>query len=96
MNRYRSQLQNILRSIPLISGNLTRIKDAISNDLSWLIETGIVASISIELFIQDVNELEITIDIEVISTEFLNTSKIITDLKDDNTKTIILTWRPAA
>ncbi len=96
LNRYRSQLQNILRSIPLISGNLNRIKDAANNDLSWLIETGIAASISIELFIQNVNTLKITIDIEVISTEFLSTSKFITDLKDDNNKTIILTWRPAA
>lgn len=96
LNRYRSQLQNTLESIPLISANLNRIKDAVNNDLSWLIETDIAASISVELFIQNVKNLKITIEIEVISTEFLSTSKIITDLKGDNTKIIILTWRPAA
>ena len=96
LNRYRSQTQNILKSLPLISGNLTRIRDAINNDLAWLIETGIASAIVAELFIEDVNRLKITIDIQVVSTEFLNTSKFVKEIQNKNTRTIILTWRPAA
>lgn len=96
LNRYRSQTQNILKSIPLISGNLTRIQDAINNDLAWLIETGIASAIIAELFIEDVNRLKITIDIRVVNIEFLNTSKFVKEIQNNNTRTIILTWRPAA
>lgn len=96
LNHYRSQTQHTLESIPLISGNLTRIRDAINNDLAWLIETGVASSIAAETFIEEVNRLKITIEIDVVSIEFLNTSKFIEKTQDDNTKTIILIWRPAA
>lgn len=96
LQTYRSQTQFILKSIPLISGNLARIRDAVNNDLSWLVETEIASSIMVELFIEAVNKLRIEIKIEVKSVEFSDTNAFINelDLKRDKRKTITLIWRP--
>ena len=37
--QYRSQTQNLLRSIPLNTANLQRIEDAVYSDLAWLVES---------------------------------------------------------
>lgn len=96
LDRYRSQTQFILKSLPLISGNLARIQDAVNNDLSWLVETKIVLSVSVSLFIEAVNKLRIEIEIEVNSVEFSDTNIFINELAlmRDNRKTITLIWRP--
>lgn len=96
LDRYRSQTQFTLKSIPLISGNLARIRDAVSNDLSWLVETEIASSLMVELFIEDVNKLRIEIEIEVKSIEFSDTNAFINelDLMRGRRKRIILIWRP--
>jgi phage gp46-like protein len=62
--RYRSELQNLLLTIPATSGNLKRIEDAAGRDLAWMVQsklaTGAVAiarltatkTVSIELSVE--------------------------------------------
>src|SRR5688572_30669781 len=37
--KYRSETQNLLRSIPAIPVNLLRIQDAVEHDLEWMLES---------------------------------------------------------
>ncbi len=72
---YRSQTQYLLTRLVPISGNLVRLKNAISSDLQWLIDIGAVDSISSDVFLIDVRKVKINIDIfadgEKINIQFL-------------------------
>jgi phage gp46-like protein len=64
VKKYRSETQNLLRSIPATSGNLIRIEDAAKRDLSWFITEKVASSISISVSIPGLNSVKIVVKIE--------------------------------
>ena len=62
---YRSELQNLLRSIPLIPANLRRMEDAAERDLDWMKGTGLATFVGVEASIPALNRVQIDIRIEI-------------------------------
>ncbi len=55
-----SRTQNLLRSLPLVTGNLRLIEEAVIADLQWFITTGIASSIdNVKVSIPAVNRVQI-------------------------------------
>ena len=61
---YRSETQNLLQAIPITSGNLRRIEDAILRDLAWFIEQKVASSLIVNVIIPALNTIQINITIE--------------------------------
>lgn len=59
---YRSKTQNLLRSIPLTTSNLLRIKDAVKSDISTIPADEVQVSVSIPGLDQVLIEIEVTAD----------------------------------
>jgi len=57
-----SRFQNLIQSLPLTSKNLLRAKDALMDDLKFLLDEGTVSSIDITLSVQGRNTLKIEIN----------------------------------
>lgn len=62
--RYTSELQNLMQSLPLITGNLQRIEDAATRDLKWFLTEKIASNVEVEASIPGVNRVDITVRIE--------------------------------
>lgn len=63
--RYRSESQFLLRSIPLISGNLLRLQDAAAGDLAWMVaELGAKISVAVRMPRVNAVAYDITIDVD--------------------------------
>ncbi len=62
---YRSELQNLIRSIPAIPANLRRMEDAADRDLAWMKETELATFVGVEASIPALNRVQIDIDIEI-------------------------------
>lgn len=62
---YRSELQNLIRSIPAIPANLRRMEDAADRDLAWMKETGLATFVGVEASIPSLNRVRVEIDIEI-------------------------------
>ena len=67
----RSQLQYILNSLPLTTGNLRQFEDAAKADLQVLIDFGAVESVSVATSIPEPDTLRITIDLDGTLIEFI-------------------------
>src|SRR5690606_12757077 len=63
--RYRSETQNLLRSIPAVPGNLRRIEDAAGRDLAWFVELGHATQVSARATIPALNRVNIQVAIEI-------------------------------
>jgi phage gp46-like protein len=63
--KLRSRLQNLLRSIPLTSGNLVRIEDAAKLDLQWMLDTKLADSVEVTASIPKLNWVMIETKIEI-------------------------------
>lgn len=61
---YVSELQHLMQTLPLITGNLRRIEDAALRDLKWFLTEQIASSVQVEASIPDVNRVDITVRIE--------------------------------
>lgn len=59
---YRSRTQNILRGLPMTSGNLIRIEDAANLDLKWMLDIGAVEQITVSASITSERKLKIEIE----------------------------------
>lgn len=70
--QYRSRTQYLLRSLPLISSNLSVLEDAALLDLAYLTELNIASSVVVVVTIPALNSININIKIhaEGIETEF--------------------------
>lgn len=64
VNQYRSETQHLLQSIPATTGNLRRIEDAVTRDLSWFLQENIASSVSVSISIPGVNRVKINIEIQ--------------------------------
>lgn len=62
--QYRSQTQNLLRSLPLNTASLQRIEDAVYSDLSWMTES-IATRIEVVATIPALNRVRIQLLVEV-------------------------------
>jgi phage gp46-like protein len=60
----RSETQHLLRSIPLSSNNLLRLKDAAQRDLLWFTTNGIASSVSVVVTVPTLNTVKFAIAIE--------------------------------
>jgi hypothetical protein len=59
--QFRSRTQNLLISLPLVSGNLRKIEDAIKNDLKSYIDIGAISELSVDVSITGPRRVEIII-----------------------------------
>lgn len=62
--QYRSETQNLLKSIPLTPSNLKRLQDAAERDLSWFLTAKVASSVTVLATIPALNRVKFTIDIE--------------------------------
>jgi len=62
--KYVSRTQNLLQSLPLVTGNLGRVEDAAKRDLQWLLDDNVATALTVTATIPALNTLQITIDIE--------------------------------
>lgn len=62
---YTSETQHLMQSLPLITGNLSRIQDAAKRDLNWFLTEKIASSVEVEARIPDVNT--VTLDVRIIA-----------------------------
>jgi phage gp46-like protein len=67
--QYRSETQNLLRSIPAVSRNLLRIQDAANRDLQWLLDENVASSINVVASIPGLNKVNLEVSIIAIGGE---------------------------
>lgn len=63
--RYRSQTQYVLRSLPAITGNLRRVEDAAKADLAWFVSTGVASAVTAAASMPGRNQLKLSIVITI-------------------------------
>jgi phage gp46-like protein len=63
LNHYRSETQYQIGRLPLTTGNLIKIEDAVRCDLKWMLTEDIASEIDVEASIPEVNKLNIKVDI---------------------------------
>jgi phage gp46-like protein len=72
--KYRSRTQNLLRSFPIVPGNLRRLEEAAGLDLAWFVEDGPASYVGVVCSIPGLNRvrwvISVVIDDEKFSFEF--------------------------
>jgi phage gp46-like protein len=58
---YRSETQNLLRSMPATSGNLRKVEAAALRDLAWLVSSGAADSVTVAASIPALNALHVDV-----------------------------------
>lgn len=66
VDKYVSETQFLLQSIPATSNNLKRIDVAVNNDLKWLLTLKIASTVEVDVSIVGLNRVNINIDINAI------------------------------
>lgn len=61
---YRSETQNLLRSLPATAGNLKRVEDAANRDLAWMLED-VADAVVAQVSIPRLNAVQIDISVEI-------------------------------
>jgi len=69
VRQYRSETQNLLKSLPLTSSNLRLIEDAVTRDLSWFLAQDIASSVRASVSIPSLNTVQIDVSIEAVGEE---------------------------
>lgn len=59
--RYRSETQYLLGTIPAITRNLRRIEDAATRDLQWLLDESIASSLTVSASLIGLNRVKIEV-----------------------------------
>jgi len=67
VGRVRPQTQEILRALPLTSGNLPRLLAAVEADLQWIVDAGHVEGISATVAASGLNRVEIGVKVYMTS-----------------------------
>ena len=67
---YRSETQNLLKSLPATTGNLRRIEDAVKRDLAWLLDAKRVSSILVSTGMPGINRIKLIIYFKSAEREF--------------------------
>ena len=58
-----SETQELLRSIPLTTGNLLRLQDAAVRDLQWMLDASAATSVEVAVSMPSLNHVDFTIQI---------------------------------
>ncbi len=66
---YRSETQHLLRSIPAVPANLTRIEDAANRDLAWMLAS-VADAVVAQVTIPKLNAVTIAVSIEIDGKKF--------------------------
>lgn len=67
--QYRSELQHLIESLPLITGNLRRIEAAAIRDLAWFLETKVANKVEVVATIPALNTVKLDVAIEAVGEE---------------------------
>lgn len=67
--KLESETQKLLKALPLTTGNMLRVEEAVLRDIKWLTEGGIASSITVEVRLPDLNVLQIDISISAYGEE---------------------------
>jgi len=59
--QFRSRTQNLLVSLPLVSGNIRKIEDSVKNDLKSYVDSGAITELNIAVSIKYPRRVEIVI-----------------------------------
>jgi len=59
--QFRSRTQNLLISLPLVSGNLRKIEDAVKNDLKSYVDSGAITELNVSVSITGPRRVKIII-----------------------------------
>jgi phage gp46-like protein len=62
---YRSETQNLVRTLPLIPANLKRIEDAAARDLAWFETSGLATGLGVRASIVAPNRVKISGVVEI-------------------------------
>lgn len=65
----RSRTQNMIRSIPAVTGNLRRIEDAAKADLTWLLDD-VASAVAVVATMPGLNRVSLTVDITVNNSDY--------------------------
>lgn len=68
---YRSETQNLIEGLPLITSNLRRIEDAAKRDLGWMLTDRVADIVDVLATIPGLNQIKLTIRIEAFGEESL-------------------------
>ena len=63
--KLRSRTGNLLRSIAITSGNLSRIEDAVTQDLQWMLDTKLADAVVPSVRVPALNTVQIDVKIEI-------------------------------
>lgn len=69
-DKFRSETQFLLRSLPATSGNLRRVEDAANRDLSWLVDRKLARSVEVTASIPKLNTISLRIVIVIDDREY--------------------------
>lgn len=69
-NQYRSQLQHLVASLPIVPANLRRIEDAAAVDLEWMVSTKLADFIQVTASMPGLNTVRLDITIRIVDEEF--------------------------
>lgn len=64
--QFRSRVQHLMRTLPLTSGNLGRVKEAAEADLEWMTKTKLASSVSAFATIPALNTLKLATNIVIV------------------------------
>lgn len=73
--QYHSETQNLLRSIPSTTGNLQRIRDAVSRDLAWLSSAGVARELEVSVGMPGLNKVSISVNVDGFSADYVENWK---------------------
>lgn len=59
--RYTSETQNLLNTLPPSTGNLLRLEDASRRDLKWMLDTGAVSELDVAVTMPELNNAQFVI-----------------------------------
>lgn len=60
--QFRSKTQNLLISLPLVSGNLRKIEDAVKSDLKSYVDSGAITELTVSVLITGPRRVKIVIN----------------------------------
>jgi phage gp46-like protein len=63
--KLRSEVQNLLASIPVTSGNLRRFQDAAQRDLAWMVTAAVATAVAVRAVITSANKIRFDVAVQV-------------------------------
>jgi len=68
-NKYVSETQHVLKSLPGTTANMGRLKDAVLRDIQWFVDEGIASETGCEIVLPAINSVHIAVAIDYLGTK---------------------------